>query len=62
MIIYLLKFTACLAILILFYKIFLEKENFHVFKRFYLICAVISSIVIPLITFTTYIKTATYGK
>ncbi|MFT4698646.1 MAG: hypothetical protein ACI9SJ_001801 [Flavobacteriaceae bacterium] len=60
MTIYLLKFSACLAILILFYKIFLEKENFHVFKRFYLISAVISSIVIPLITFTTYIEPVTY--
>jgi len=52
--IYLLKSGACLAILFIFYKLFLEKENTHVFKRFYLLGMLIASFGIPLITFTTY--------
>ena len=55
MTLYILKFSACLALLIIFYKIILEKEDFHVFKRYYLLGSIIVSFVIPLITFTTYI-------
>lgn len=50
--IYLLKSTACLGVLFFYYKFFLEKENMHVFKRFYLLAALILSFTIPLITFT----------
>ena len=53
--IYLLKFSTCLAILLLFYKWVLEKVHFHHFKRYYLLSAFIISLGIPLITFTHYV-------
>ncbi|WP_196893993.1 M56 family metallopeptidase [Aureivirga marina] len=53
---YLLKSTACLLTFFLFYKLFLEREKMHVFKRFYLIGILILSIIIPLITFTVYVN------
>ena len=52
---YILKSVTILATLLLFYKLLLEKEDMHTFKRFYLLVAVIASIGIPLITITTYI-------
>ena len=55
---YLLKSAACLAFLLLFYKLLLEKESIHVFKRFYLLAAVIVAGIIPLIAFQTYIEAA----
>jgi beta-lactamase regulating signal transducer with metallopeptidase domain len=54
MFIYILKSTTCLAVLYLFYRLFLENENMHFFKRFYLIGTLFVSFFIPLITFTTY--------
>jgi hypothetical protein len=56
MIIYILKFSACLAIFLAFYKLFLERENMHQFKRLYLLGSILTSIAIPFITFTTYIE------
>ena len=53
--IYLLKFSACLALLLLFYKLVLEKVHIHHFKRYYLLSAFIISLSIPLITFTQYV-------
>ncbi len=53
---YVLKSGLCLAILFGFYKLFLENENMHVFKRFYLLVALGISFLIPLITFTTYVE------
>ncbi|WP_191858738.1 M56 family metallopeptidase [Hanstruepera ponticola] len=58
MILYILKSSACLAVFMLFYKLFLEKESFHKFKRFYLLGTLIASVIIPLITFTTYVEVA----
>ncbi|WP_250433205.1 M56 family metallopeptidase [Hanstruepera flava] len=58
MILYILKFSACLAVFMLFYKLFLEKESFHQFKRGYLLGTLIVSVIIPLITFTTYVEVA----
>ncbi len=55
MLIYLLKSGACLAIFMAFYSFFLEKENMHVFKRYYLLGALIIAFAIPLVTFTHYI-------
>lgn len=52
--IYILKSTACLALFYMFYKLFLEHENMHFFKRFYLIGMLFMSFLIPLITITTY--------
>ena len=56
MLIYLLKSGACLAIFMTFYTFFLEKENMHVFKRYYLLGALIIAFAIPVITFTQYIE------
>ncbi|MBP0903569.1 M56 family metallopeptidase [Mariniflexile gromovii] len=58
MLLLILKSSACLAILMLFYKICLEKTSAHTLKRFYLIGSVILSISIPFITYTTYIDVA----
>lgn len=56
MFIYLLKSGACLAIFMVFYKFFLEKENMHIFKRYYLLGALLIAFGIPFITFTHYIE------
>ncbi len=56
MVIYLLKFSACLAIFMVFYKLFLAKEKMHHFKRYYLLASLILSIGIPLVTFTEYVE------
>src|SRR5690606_3329327 len=53
---YLLKSASCLIIFYVFYKVFLENESIHVFKRFYLLVALLLSFTIPLITFTTYVE------
>ncbi|MRI00606.1 hypothetical protein GH721_08720 [Kriegella sp. EG-1] len=58
MLFYLLKSAACLVILLFFYKILLEKENMHVFKRFFLLGALIFAFVVPVVVFTEYIKVA----
>ncbi|MFD1616399.1 M56 family metallopeptidase [Gelatiniphilus marinus] len=54
MVLFILKSSACLAVFMVFYKLFLEKESIHHFKRFYLLGALLVSIVIPFITFTEY--------
>lgn len=56
--IYFLKSAAILASLLVFYKLLLEKENMHVFKRFYLLASVFAAGLIPLVTFTTYVETS----
>lgn len=53
---YLLKSSICLAVFLLFYKLLLERERMHVFKRYYLLVALIIAFVIPLITFTEYVQ------
>ena len=58
MLIYVLKSAACLAILHLFYKLFLEKENMHVFKRYYLLGSLVFALIVPTIVFTEYIEVA----
>ncbi|MDP2525705.1 M56 family metallopeptidase [Maribacter dokdonensis] len=54
--IYLLKSTACMCIFLVFYKLLLEKESMHHFKRFFLLTALIFSLIIPQIVFTEYIE------
>lgn len=54
--IFLIKSAACLVIFYAFYKLFLERENMHQMKRFYLLGAVLASFLIPLVTFTEYIE------
>ena len=55
MLLYILKSSTILLALFIFYKLFLEKENMHVFKRFYLIASLIAAFGIPFITFTSYV-------
>jgi hypothetical protein len=44
-----------MGICLLFYKLLLEKESMHVFKRCYLILALVASLVIPSLVFVEYI-------
>ena len=55
---FLLKSTACLAIFLAFYKLVLENESMHHFKRFYLLGALLASLIIPNIVFVEYVKVA----
>ncbi|MDT0690510.1 M56 family metallopeptidase [Salegentibacter sp. F188] len=50
--IYLLKSALCLLVLFIFYKMALENEKMHQFKRFYLLGVFLLSLLIPLITFS----------
>ncbi|MUU78732.1 M56 family metallopeptidase [Winogradskyella endarachnes] len=53
---YLLKFSACLAVFWLAYILFLERQNMHLFKRFYLLAAFFIALIIPTLTITEYIE------
>jgi hypothetical protein len=55
MLLYLLKSCVCLVVFYGFYKLLLEKESVHAFKRYYLLGALIVSFCIPFITFTEYV-------
>lgn len=52
MLIYLLKSTLCLLVLFGFYKLVLEKENMHQFKRFYLLGSLLLAFSLPLMSFS----------
>lgn len=52
MIMYLIKSSLCLLIMWGFYALFLERENMHVVKRFYLLFSIVFSLCLPLITLT----------
>lgn len=54
MFLYLIKSGTCLAIFLAFYKLFLERENMHTFKRFYLIGVLVAALGFPLITIVEY--------
>ncbi|WP_417855707.1 M56 family metallopeptidase [Xanthomarina gelatinilytica] len=56
MIEYIIKSSASLAVFMLFYKLFLENQNMHVFKRFYLLTTFLISFGIPFITFTQFVE------
>ena len=56
MLLYILKSATCLTILLAFYKIFLERENMHTFKRFYLLGSLLAAFAIPFITFIEYVE------
>ena len=58
MLVFLLKSTACLVIFLAFYKLVLEKESIHQFKRFFLLGALIASFLIPAVVFTEYVEVA----
>jgi bla regulator protein BlaR1 len=53
MIVYIFKTVCCSALLMLFYFLLLEKEKMHRFNRWYLLCSIIFSFIIPLINITT---------
>ena len=53
---YLFKFSACLAVFWLVYVLFLERQNMHRFKRFYLLSTVVLALIIPALTITHYIE------
>ncbi|UAM96876.1 M56 family metallopeptidase [Polaribacter litorisediminis] len=53
MILYFLKSASCLALLLIFYHLILEKEKMHSFNRFYLLIGVLASFLIPLATITS---------
>jgi beta-lactamase regulating signal transducer with metallopeptidase domain len=53
---YLLKSGGCLVVFYLFYVLFLEKENMHVYKRIYLIATLFIAFAIPFVTFTNYVE------
>ncbi|WP_163416616.1 M56 family metallopeptidase [Flagellimonas sp. HSM57] len=59
MLAYLVKSGACMAILLFFYKLLLERENMHVFKRFYLLGALVFSLIVPSIVFVEYVEPIT---
>lgn len=46
---YLVKMILCSGILLLVYRLFLEKEKMHGFNRFYLLFGILFSLVVPLI-------------
>ena len=54
---YLLKSAACLAVLLVFYKLALERSSMHQLKRIYLLATLALPFVIPAITFTSYVQT-----
>jgi len=56
MISYLLKSAACLALILFFYHLILEKEKMHHFNRFYLLIGVVFSFVIPFATITINVE------
>ncbi|MHA7832826.1 MAG: M56 family metallopeptidase, partial [Flagellimonas sp.] len=58
MIVFLIKSTACLAIFLAFYKLVLENESVHHFKRFYLLGALLAALIIPNIVFVEYVEVA----
>ncbi|MDG5490314.1 M56 family metallopeptidase [Psychroserpens sp. SPM9] len=62
MLIYLLKFSACLALFMVFYKLLLEKSSIHNFKRFYLLGALTTALIIPSLTFIEYIEPLVYDS
>lgn len=41
---------------LLFYQFLLERENMHVFKRFFLLSALVASLAIPTLVFTEYVE------
>ena len=55
MILYILKFSACLSALLVFYKLFLEAESIHSFKRYYLLGTLVFSLLVPALVFTEYV-------
>ena len=47
-----------MAIFLVFYKLFLENESMHVFKRYFQLAAIAISLVIPAVVFTEVVYIA----
>ncbi|QNK76527.1 M56 family metallopeptidase [Winogradskyella sp. PAMC22761] len=56
MAIYILKFSACLFVFWIVYFLFLERQQMHHFKRFYLLSVFVLAIVIPTLTIIEYVE------
>lgn len=56
---YLIKSAACLILFYGGYRLLLQNTSLHLIKRIYLLAGVIGSLLIPLVTFTTYIPAPT---
>ena len=52
MLVYILKSTFCLVLLLGIYHLFLEKEKMHQFNRFYLLGSILFSFIVPSFTIT----------
>ena len=52
MLVYILKSTFCLVLLLGIYHLFLEKEKMHTFNRFYLLGSILFSFLVPSFTIT----------
>ncbi len=48
--------TICLLSFLLFHKLFLENNKAHLFNRFYLLASIGLSLIIPMLSFTSYIR------
>jgi len=53
MITYVIKIILCSALFLILYKVLFEREKMHLFNRFYLLSALVLSLVIPLMTFNS---------
>ncbi len=53
MILYLLKSTLCLLLLLAIYQLFLEREKMHQFNRYYLLGSILFAFLVPLYTIYT---------
>ncbi|MES2330925.1 MAG: M56 family metallopeptidase [Bacteroidota bacterium] len=49
---YLIRSILCLALLLVVYLVFLEKEKMHRFNRWYLLCSVVFACIVPLLSIT----------
>ncbi|MDB5210297.1 MAG: hypothetical protein JWQ30_1124 [Sediminibacterium sp.] len=49
---YLFRSILCLALLLLVYLVFLEREKMHRFNRWYLLCSIVFACIVPLLSFT----------
>ncbi len=58
--IYIIKFSVCLALFVVFYKLFLENQTMHLFKRFYLLFVLVFAFSVPFITFIDYVEPTYY--
>jgi TonB family protein len=59
---YILRSSLSLALLYLFFTLFLGKDKMHIFNRFYLIASLIFSFAIPLLTIPAFFPSTTVTK